>query len=290
MGIWDPNTDALVTDLAMAVGSAFTNPRRNTYARQMEKAGYRPVIVAEGDSWFCYPTVVQDAPDDTIAQLGLRYPVYTEARPGDVASNMRSLMITPGGLLARIDYNQPDLLLLSAGGNDLLGDGLLDQFLPSGSLHRPEDYLAGEAFRSQVAGVVLDIEKIVRASLARLPSLKVILHGYAYPVPTGRGPWLQAPLLRLKIPKKHWRPILNLMVDAFHHELDGLANRVNAMLGTTQVYHVDLRDAVPDNLWRDELHPNTEGFGLVVTRFREAIEKIHPAAVAMTASGAKQPA
>jgi metacaspase-1 len=261
-----------------AVTAAEMARRRAQFMTAMSSGRPRPVIIAEGDSWFCYPRdsvfVPDHAPLDVIAQLSTEFAVNGVAKPGDTAQTM-------------VDFFEPfvtqdiqtwsaDLLLLSAGGNDLLGEGKLASFLRGGD--RPlSQYLRPEFF-GLVEAVLGRLERMVRAARAAKPDLKVILHGYDYANPSGNGPWLRNPMTKLGIPGGKHRDIIKRIVDSFYSRLQAVADELDQELadGGGEIVVLDLRGTVPASQWYDELHPNTDGFKKVRARYRERILKLHP--------------
>jgi len=276
MSVFDKNLNRLLGSLALDAGAGITNPDRNRAATRLAGNGYAgPVIVAEGDSWFCYPTIVRKAPLDIISQLGKRYVIYTEAKPGDLAQTMRSFMRSEGGLLAKLEHRRPQILMLSAGGNDLFGDGRLDEHLPSGD-RTITDYLKGAAYSDTFWRVVDSIDDMARSAIRQHPALKVVVHGYDVTIPTGKGPWLQRPMNRLGIPANKQDKIVKRIVDQFNTAIGQLARKINTDLGRQAIHYIDLRGTLRSCHWSDELHPRSDGFGLICNRFADEIRRMHP--------------
>jgi len=276
MAVFDKRFRRILGAAGLEVAAGITNPRRNIAASRLRGNGYAgPTIVAEGDSWFCYPTIVRNAPQDIIMQLGRRYAVYTEAKPGDLAQSMREIMRTEAGLLAKLEHRRPDILMLSAGGNDLFGKGRLDEHLLPGD-RTISDYLKTAAYAHTFWTVIDSIEDIVRTTIGQHPNLKVILHGYDIAIPTGEGPWLRAPMIRLGIPEANWPKITKRIADQFNIAMGQLTRRLNMDFGREAVHFVDLRGTLRRCHWRDELHPKTSGFELISERFARTIDTIHP--------------
>ena len=74
-------------------------------------------IVSEGDSWFQYPFLL----DDVIDQLFDQFAIFSLDAAGDLLQDMKKQDELSGAITAE----QPQVVLLSGGGNDLLGDGRL---------------------------------------------------------------------------------------------------------------------------------------------------------------------
>lgn len=72
------------------------------------------IVLVEGDSWFEYPLFLQDITDNLMEQDNLA--VYSMASGGDWAANM----ISSGEYQDEYINVQPDVFIISGGGNDIL--------------------------------------------------------------------------------------------------------------------------------------------------------------------------
>lgn len=81
------------------------------------------VVLVEGDSWFEYPIFLKDISDFLEKKPNLA--IYTLAHGGDWVANMLS------NLQYEYDYVKvkPDVFIISGGGNDMVGDYRLSNFL-----------------------------------------------------------------------------------------------------------------------------------------------------------------
>lgn len=77
-------------------------------------------IMAEGDSWFCYPDP-RNKLEDVIHFLHKEFLLYTSALGGDWASNMAKPKNWKA-TLEKLKQEEFKCLLLSGGGNDILGE------------------------------------------------------------------------------------------------------------------------------------------------------------------------
>ena len=105
------------------------NSRKGRYQKYKRFKRQNPThakIVSEGDSWFQHPLVF-----DVIDHLLDWFPIYSLGAGGDTLRNMHT---KPGRLLKAINQESPSILLISAGGNDILGDpqfgGFLNEYTP----------------------------------------------------------------------------------------------------------------------------------------------------------------
>jgi len=277
MSIFDRNARRLLSDFTMQIAAGVANRGRNDLFWRHASGSYTgPRILAEGDSWFCYPTeLVVSGPTDIIAHLGREFAVATQATPGDVVSAMRDSLTTPGGLLRALQDYQADILLLSGGGNDLLGDGQLEALLAPGPWQLP-DYFKTDAFQDQFWSVIDDLDFILRQALDEYPDLKAVIHGYDYAIPSGNGPWLLAPLERLGVPRNLRQSVIDRIVDWFNRAQIEMVAQINRDYGETRVVHADLRNCTLNGQWYDEIHPTSVGFAQIAARIRRALLAAHP--------------
>lgn len=108
----------------MAKVDALKNSRRNTLFFKKVKGTFRTdiknkVILAEGDSWFNYPVLLSDVIDWISMEDNLA--VYSLASGGDWLMNM----ISAKKYIEHLSIINPDVFLISGGGNDLVGSNRL---------------------------------------------------------------------------------------------------------------------------------------------------------------------
>lgn len=107
-------------DAVLGRVDAIKNARRNADFMSQIKKGFRDgkgntVILAEGDSWFNYPVLLSDVLDRVGMEPDMI--VYSLAEGGDWLLNMLSAR----KYVEQLSIIQPDVFLISAGGNDLVG-------------------------------------------------------------------------------------------------------------------------------------------------------------------------
>lgn len=231
--------------------------RQQRYARKIRGwTGLR--VVAEGDSWFQYPFLIEDVID----HLFDRWAIYCVSAAGDLLRDMaRQDEIT-----AAVVSQKPHVLLLSAGGNDVLGGGALQRYLKpfAPGLTAPQY-------------VTTDFDDLLNASLAIYAGLiekaltagagRVVLHCYDYAIAQD-GRWLGRPMRSIGIQNKTLqRAIVRVLIDRFHDGLRKMARRF-----PERVVIADTRGCVPDSEWYDELHPTSRGFAFPARLIRIAAE------------------
>ena len=245
------------------------------------------LLIAEGDSWFDYPF------HDVLSMLEDEhgFDVESVAHKGDTVEDMAY----SGGqfdefarLLEKLlrQGRVPDAILLSGGGNDLAGDqfAMLINHAASGLPPLNDDVVRGVIdvrVRNAYAFLISGLTEIATRLLQR--PIPILLHGYDYAVPDGRGflggfaflpgPWLQPGFHR----KGHGDTDANVEV------MEQLINTFNAMLrqlagvvGFGHVRYVDLRGTLSNAAsykrdWANELHPTERGFRSVAQKIADAV-------------------
>jgi len=256
-------------------------------------AGQNGLLIAEGDSWFDYP--FYDVLEELEDRFGYR--VESVAHKGDTVEGMAYDVGQLSKLAARFERlgrrgEMPRAIVLSGGGNDVAGDEFV-VFLNhriSGLPPLNEGVVAGileERLRFAVVSLISAVTELSRTYFQRVAP--VLVHGYDYPVPDGRGylggfwvlpgPWLE-PGFRRKgyadLPER-CRIIADLM-DRFNTML----RRLPAQPGLAHVKYVDLRGTLSSELahnryrksWENELHPTRAGFEQVAQKFHDAIRTL----------------
>ncbi|MBL8376748.1 MAG: hypothetical protein JNM79_02665 [Burkholderiales bacterium] len=262
-----------------------------------------PVILAIGDSWFAFWST-QDALDI----LNTRHHVWSAAERGKTLGQVIGWPALPPPpvppfqleslLHAMCEIAKADddpatkvrvkAILISAGGNDILdngddGAGLLSLVPSQVSFSLVEnkasdliDKKLGQGY-AYAAGAVLEASKVLFKGRA----IPVIMHGYADPIPDGRGagdkgPWIK-PHLEASFSTLNDRfKFMQLVIGRLHALQTHLAKRYKGM------FSVDLRPALTSKidppqykmLWQDELHPTAAGYQRVAQRYGWELKKV----------------
>src|SRR5437879_2484433 len=258
-------------------------------AASHETAGF---LIAAGDSWFDYPI------HDVLKLLedNYGYNVESAAHRGDPIEAMaykdgqldkfaRCLekVVTQGAT--------PKAVLLSGGGDDIAGKefGMLLNNATSGIAGWNSEIVDGLLNQRIVAAyktMLVAINSLCQQDLGK--SLPILVHGYDYPVPDGRGflggwpfpgPWLQ-PGFR----EKNFgdlAPRVRMMKDLMD-QFNEMVASLSGHPGLDHVHYVDLRKTLSNNLvnddykawWANELHPSDQGFHAVTKKFAAALEAL----------------
>ena len=281
---------------------AVLDQRKAIAARRRTARGFRAaprespgLLLAEGDSWFDYPFF------DVLEELeeGFGYSIESVAHKGDTVEEMAYDANQLDKLARKLEKlgrggKVPRAILLSGGGNDIAGEEfsvLLNHKLSS-LPPLNEQVVAGlidERLRAAIVELASAVTHLCQESLnATVP---MVMHGYDYPVPDGRGylggfwilpgPWLAPGFRKKGYDDSQMRLRCDLMVkliDRFNTLLQGIAGGP----GLGHLHHVDLRGTLSQRLqgkaykswWNDELHPTEQGFARVAAKFDQLIRQV----------------
>jgi hypothetical protein len=260
-------------------------------AATRQTAGF---LVAAGDSWFDYP--IHDVLSELEDNYG--YNVESAAHKGDP---IEAMAYQDGQLdkLARcIDKVKaqggvPKAVLLSGGGDDIAGQefGMLLNNATSPISGWNDEIVDGvinrriaEAYRTMLHAVM----QYCQSDLGTV--LPILVHGYDFPVPDGRGflggwgplpgPWL----------KPGFREKLFAVLETNTAMMAAIIGRFNTMLANLTaeanfagvVHFVDVRGTLSNALagdayqewWANELHPTHQGFTAVAARFQAVLRAL----------------
>lgn len=281
------------------------------------ECGY--ILIADGDSWFDYPLR-----RDIITELERKYwAVLSAAHRGDTLEEMvydSRQIYSFYRVLSRafhytnvIDYDRSDLdckydeyeiardaipkaILLSAGGNDILG-GLFAYLLEHGQSS------AGELLNKQmVAGLFYRLERTLVEYISAIrymclyvskkymdddthcEKIPIFVHGYDYAQATGQGyelflirlagPWITPALALRGRDAAEGNAAVRYLVDAYNQVLCHVADTATQMSRYNPVFYFDFRNAVGSD-WRDEIHPNAAAAERLATDLSQAVIKFH---------------
>jgi lysophospholipase L1-like esterase len=251
------------------------------------------LLVAEGDSWFDYPFF------DVLEELeeGYNYEVESVAHRGDTAEEMAYDPNQLAGLARKLerlkrDGRTPRAVLLSGGGNDIAGVEfavLLNHKL-SGLPPVNVPILTGlvdERLRTAIVSLASAVTELCRRSFGS--AVPILIHGYDYPVPDGRGylggfwilpgPWLEPGFRQKGYQDLGERvDVMVTLIDRFNALLASVAGGP----GLEHVAYVNLRGILSNELrgkkyktwWNDELHPTEKGFTEIADRFDQTLRRL----------------
>jgi hypothetical protein len=254
-------------------------------AQRVRKRHQPPLdFLAIGDSWFKYPlnnnvpTPFNFGIAAQLESLGNPNPIVSNlAWPGQASTAVLSYKNQERIISLLEDTDQwvngkPDAILVSMGGDDLVGDQFAIYLEYGGTTNQLSNRFQG----------VLDL---VSASYRDLFALRdtfasnvpIFGHSYDYPLPSGvpaaliLGPWLKPSLDFAQYNYADATTVARNMVDAFYDTLYGLANPPPNQ-PNNNFYLVDTRNTLTlDDIypkgWSNELHPYTPGFRELAGKF-----------------------
>ncbi|MBI5100305.1 MAG: SGNH/GDSL hydrolase family protein [Nitrospirae bacterium] len=258
-------------------------PPRQRAARTSARAtaffeSARIKILAEGDSWFEYP-MDKGGVIDHLENL-LNVPICNMAHHGDEVRQIMGVSQREE-LQTRLsdDELRFDALLFSGGGNDLVGDQFclwLNDYKSGGS---PGALIN----RSRLAAVLAIIEAgyrdLIAITKALSPETKIFLHGYDFPMATGKGvcfvgPWLKPSLeLRGIEDEAAQFEVVKEILTQFASILKSLAAS-----NPGRVFYVPTQNTLQPtpSWWANEIHPSSAGFMKIAEVFEAEIREQFP--------------
>lgn len=268
--------------------------RNKKFIRKLKKNPLAMRVVAEGDSWFEHP--ISDDVIDWIDELGGDdMAIYSLARGGDFLTNI----LEEREYITEISLIDPDVFLVSAGGIELVNHrrvalmvnargGCVDEayqqkhplirkVLEDASLSQETKDTLSRGLRffnseyfALIAILELKYKYMIKHLRKKFPDLRMICHGYDYPIPSfHRGSWI-SPFRRLMRVVgdngRHFKqPMLikriyeqqdqnDIAFTMLHLFNEMLHNLVNDPVFGKGVYMIDCRGYAKADDWFDELH------------------------------------
>lgn len=245
-------------------------------------------IVAEGDSWFDYPLR-----KDIIDYLVVKgYAIKKFSKAGDTLENMiygNDYKETSDGInhlgptslqrtLKAIRDYKPQFVLLSGGGNDIVGTEIMAYL--NHKLSNPTELINKKIFKEKLKQIENALSYFINAVSAEDNSVNILMDGYDYAKVNGKGytfifrnlkgPWI-LPSMGMKgiTNKADQEMIIRYFVDEFNTLLKKLSRR------HSNFHHIDLRGMFPnDNEWHNEIHLNNAGFKKVANEYHQRMTDI----------------
>jgi len=255
---------------------------------QLQTSGF---LAAIGDSWFAYP--FHDVLKDLEDLHG--YNVESTAIAGDPIEKMAYHLGQLDDFPRKLDKIKalgavPRACLLSGGGDDIAGNefGMLlnNAFSPiSGWDKEIIEGLLSDRIETAFLTMISSIDRLVNERFGK--SLPLLVHGYDYPVPDGRGyigvfghylfgPWLEPGFREKNFTDLAARiQMMRDVLDRFNAILQSLPQRFSF------VRYLDLRNTLSTVLpndykswWDNELHPTPKGFEKVTDKFVAVLQSL----------------
>ena len=246
----------------------YRKAKRRRYEKHLA-GGYTGLkCVAEGDSWLELPPIGYAT--DLIRELWNDYAILSLAKAGDDWADV----LRQDELFTTVAEERPDVVLLSIGGNNVLGS--IETFAHHWTSERPKDEYLNEEFGYELNKIEFYTDRWV-SNLVDM-GCDVILHAYAYadPRPARDGGWLiGGPLSRERNINDRviWRNLVTEMIDLFAARMRSLSQ--NPKFGG-RFRFLDTRQdlGAGSDWWQAEVHPTKKGFEAVALRVRSELDAI----------------
>jgi lysophospholipase L1-like esterase len=243
-------------------------------AARRERARLR--IISEGDSWFAF-SITGPALDGAVADHATGPVLLLDlAANGDTAEEMFKSprldllsIVLQRANKARVP---PQLLLISAGGNDLLGDlGAVLKKAPGSS--DPDAWIDAARLSQKFTQLRTYLDSAVARRTQHAPSAWVVFHSYSYPRRFGKeglfgaGPWLERAFENVGLTSRAVKEGICERV------LDRMYERVLTPLAASEprIAVIDLRTGLArldvEKAWFDEIHPMPRGYQTLAKRY-----------------------
>jgi V8-like Glu-specific endopeptidase len=262
------NRELVIIDTPQLVETAQLLNWANWISRKSREIRYNKAkpnakvkIVAEGDSWFQYPILLNDVIDHLMAEEDLAILCFSGA--GDLLKDM----------VAKAEFNEalrtenPNFFLISGGGNDLVaGSGLKRLLRTPDASFQPFDLINWVELALFKAQIVRDYTQLFGDVLTQAPAINILCHGYSYPVPN-RGRWLGGPMESVGIVDRQvQQEVIRIIFDEINAAIRNVAESF-----PKAAHYLDVKSVVPAHGWYDELHPISKYYGAVAAVFKEKI-------------------
>lgn len=256
-----------VASFALGIVNSLDDKRRLRKFKRAKKAlPAAPIIVAEGDSWFLFPFLVKDTLDYVMES----FPCRSLAKAGAELQSYKN----SGKLLKEIEALKPKYVMISGGGNDVVGSEvrhILKANVASGQ--NAENYLKIEVYKEKRARL-MELYTYFFKEISIHQSVKqVFVHGYAPIKASYNDPkvikkgWVNKYMIEAGMNNDEDRnKLIHYLVDNFNEDLAELASKYD------RITYIDMRNEIGPNQWYDEIHPSDEGFQKIADKFVKAIK------------------
>lgn len=272
---------------AIALRVQVTAPGAVQTSAEFQTAGF---LAAAGDSWFDYPL------HDVLKLLEDHhgYNVESTAHKGDPVEKIAyagGQMEDFARKLEKIKARGavPKAVLVSGGGDDVAGNEfgmLLNNFYSpiAGWATEMVDGVLRERLFTAYNRLLITITALCQGTFG--VTVPILMHGYDYPVPDGRGflggwpfpgPWLDPGFREKNFEDLAQRiAMMQVLMDEFNEVVKSLPGQP----AFAHVRYIDLRGTLSNRLgdykewWANELHPTEKGFEAVTERFAAELAKL----------------
>jgi hypothetical protein len=251
-------------------------------------------LLAIGDSWFEYPVYDNGPwPEETgivapvqLQSMGSPPPqILNLAQHGQATTAMLSWenqqtlqSVLEDGSWLNQETNLPDAILVSAGGDDVVGDQFVIYL----------DYGRGlnvDRFKGALASVEASYKDLFAFRDMFAGGVPIIGHCYDYALPNGVVPacveeaWLKPSLDFAGYGYADGVAIVKTMIDMVHDMFAGLAAESQYNFTLIDTRGVIAPDTTSPTGWANEIHPHFAGFTALAGRFLNILQAKFPARI-----------
>ncbi|TLS76727.1 hypothetical protein FE236_06310 [Mariprofundus erugo] len=257
--------------------------RFSDFKGMLHTQSHRKTVISEGDSWFGYPASMVPVSHtgtniiDHIEQTHL-FNIFRMECSGDEAGAMMSQDQRHRfhDVLSQLKAisKEPDIILFSAGGNDIVGEHdmihLLNRWTAGMS---PADCIRTERFELRLEQIRLAYRELILFRDEYCPNAKIITHGYDFPIPTDKPacfifgtvkvkPWIKPYMDQKGIPAGAiQQEVVKIMITRLNEMLDAVC------ASTSNMVKVETTGTLQSGEWRDEIHATKQGFKKIADMF-----------------------
>lgn len=245
-------------------------------------------VLALGDSWFKYPNKYSLYENSNIIdhlENEDRLLIDNESKNGAELLQLLSgdnKITTLSKVYTQAQDNNPlDIILLSGGGNDIVGEFDLNWILKpqaTGDEKSPADYIRQDHLSAKVAQLQSALTEFSLRVASLSPYTHIITHNYDIPFPSDKSTiiygihpfsksWIKPYMDAANIPSQDQRPVIEYLLKQL-----GSAQTAAAAI-SPNLKPLDNHGVLNNNpgLWRDEIHPTPQGFKIIADKFKKAI-------------------
>ncbi|MDZ4813626.1 MAG: hypothetical protein SGI99_13595 [Pseudomonadota bacterium] len=233
-----------------------------------------PRVYCLGDSWFQYPLKSIDLQKQIERIFRKEALFFNNSVPGRESAKIKALLPKMRDQLGAWEF---DLLLVSMGGNDIVGDELAEFVKPANEPQSPgsnwptpvpavvDRHIRLKAFGKALGFVIDDMARVIELRNSVAGNCHILINTYDYPFASGRGykigpikrgPWLKKYFAEVGLTEfNEQNRVATWLIDQFVDATQKL-ERSHVRIGI-----VDSRGTLPAlSDWGNEIHPTELGF------------------------------
>jgi len=168
-----------------------------------------------------------------------------------------------------------------AGGNDIVGKGLLNLLKDRNTVSNWEDVIHKTNFNKKLQEIKNAYMELIKIRNDKRPTCTIMTHGYDYPIPSDvgacfvgikiAGPWMKPYMEKKNITlASEQKKIAKWMIQQLNEILKDLESRTNNFI------YIKTPGTLTANEWGDEIHPTNAGFKKIANKFKLKLKRLFP--------------